>query len=266
MQQITDNIYVLVVLGMAGATLLVAGFIIIQIRSQNRLLMQRRKLQNAEIQYGKELLNAVITSQETEQRRIGMDLHDEVGSALSSLRLLIENNIPEETTGQPDNFKLKYKADIDRIINNVRNISHNLSPRLDGNFGLYDAIFDLAEEINYSGRVNMAVDFDEARAGIAIENNKALAIYRIIRELVNNTIKHAEAKTIQLGVNISNDTLLLEYYDDGKGLDNHEQQKGMGLKNIESRIKILNATHSLSLNNATGYKMSLNIPLKNNDG
>lgn len=264
MQKITDNIYILVVLGMAGATLLVAGFIIIQIRSQNKLLMQKRKLQLAEIQYSKELLNAVITSQETEQRRIGMDLHDEVGSALSSLRMLIENNISEETTERSDNFRLRYKADIDRIINNVRNISHNLSPRLEGNFGLYDAIFDLADEINYNGRVNIQVDFDESCAGIFIVNNKALAIYRIIRELVNNTIKHAGANNISLQVNINNAMLYLNYCDDGKGLDegNNELQKGMGLKNIESRISILNGTHDLSLKSGMGYQMSLVIPLK----
>lgn len=262
MQKITDNIYILVVLSMAGATLLVAGFIIIQIRSQNKLLMQKRKLQHAEIQYSKELLNAVIVSQETEQRRIGMDLHDEVGSALSSLRLLIENNLPDPDTGSPENnFKLRYKADIDRIINNVRNISHNLSPRLDGSFGLYDAILDLCDEVNYSGRLHMQVDFAEASAGIAIEGSKALAIYRIIRELVNNTIKHAGANTICLQANINDTMLLLNYSDDGKGTDKTSQpHKGMGLKNIESRINMLNGSYSLPLNNK-GYEMLLNIPL-----
>jgi signal transduction histidine kinase len=265
MSNITDNLYVLVLLGMAGTAILVISFIIIQVRNQNKLLLQKRKLQQAELQYQKELLHAVITSQETERKRIGMDLHDEVGAALSSLRLLIESNIsisPGQTPG-PD-FGSRAKSDIDKVIHSVREIAHDLAPRLDGHFGLYDAIFDLADSINNTGKMEMTVFFDEQDASLSIDNNTALAIYRIIRELVNNTIKHAGATLIELSATIVGNALLLQYKDDGTGLAPHigPAKKGMGLKNIESRMDMIGASWQLPASPAGSYQVRIHIPLK----
>jgi signal transduction histidine kinase len=90
MQNTTDNIYILVILGMAGTFLLVVSFIFFSMRNQNKLLRQRQHFQQAQIEHQKELLRAVIESQEAERKRIGQDLHDDVGTTVSGLRLLIE--------------------------------------------------------------------------------------------------------------------------------------------------------------------------------
>lgn len=120
-----DNISYLVVVGMLGVFLLITLMIVLQIRNQNKLLHQQRKLSEAEVTHQKNLLQAVITSQESERQRIGSDLHDEVGSVLSSLRLLIEKN--SITEQQDAAFALQSKQLIDRVITRVRHISHNLS-------------------------------------------------------------------------------------------------------------------------------------------
>jgi len=90
MQVSPDNIYILITLGMAGTLILVSSFILYSIRNQNKLLRQREQFQQAELAHQKELLGAVIASQEAERKRIGQDLHDDVGTTLSGLRLLIE--------------------------------------------------------------------------------------------------------------------------------------------------------------------------------
>lgn len=75
---------------MVGSFLMVGSFILLYVRNQNKILKQRQQLQYKEIEHQKELLQAIIESQETERKRIGQDLHDDVGTALSSLRLTIE--------------------------------------------------------------------------------------------------------------------------------------------------------------------------------
>jgi signal transduction histidine kinase len=96
MQKLTNDVLLLVVAGTGSIFLLVVSFILINSRSQNKMLLQRQQLQKAEIAHQKELLNAVIESQEAERKRVGRDLHDDVGTALSSLRLIIEMSKPTE--------------------------------------------------------------------------------------------------------------------------------------------------------------------------
>ena len=153
MQKITDNIYFLVAIAMIGTAFLVLSFILIIIYNSNKLLKQKRKLQEAEINYQKELLYAVIDSQEKERQRIGMDLHDEVGSSLSSLRMIMENFI-EKVKGIPesDSFCTQSKSIIDGVITNVRNISHDLSPLGKGTYDFMDALEDLKDRVNRTGK------------------------------------------------------------------------------------------------------------------
>src|ERR1700744_1857349 len=121
MQKFADNIYVLIIIGISGSFLLVVSFIIIQIRNQNRLFMQKKKLDEAEIAHQKELLQTVMESQEAERKRIGQDLHDDVGTALSNLRITIEMFNQDEKSSA-DNFRGKSKGIIDKVIQDVRNI------------------------------------------------------------------------------------------------------------------------------------------------
>ena len=156
---VNDNIAVLVILGMLGAILFAVSFMLIYIRNRNKMLKQQRKIQEAEIAHQKDLLQSVITSQETERKRIGMDLHDEVGAALSTLRIRIDRNAGENPVAAEQ--AAIYKTEIDKIITNMRNISHSLSPRISGNFGFYDAIHELSDSVNRSGKIKMEVLFDE---------------------------------------------------------------------------------------------------------
>ena len=261
MQEVGDNIYLLIIIGMFGSVLLVVSFILINIRNRNKILKQQRKIQEAEIAHQKDLLQSVISSQETERKRIGMDLHDEVGAALSTLRIKIERNAGEnETAGD---LATIYKSDIDKIIDNMRNISHSLSPRISGNFGFYDAIHELSDSVNRSGKINMAVQFDENKLPVFANEQAPMALYRVIAELVNNTLKHAAAQHIRLAVDISDSKMKIVYNDDGIGisLKSATQSKGMGMQNIESRLGIIGAEWEIQKPENGGYGMLISVPL-----
>lgn len=225
-------------------------------KAKRNKLVAAQKLQEAEISHQKDLLQSVITSQEAERKRIGMDLHDEVGAALSTLRIKIEKNA--DTDGAA------YKSDIDKIIANMRNISHSLSPRISGSFGFYDAIYELADGVNRSGKISMTVNFDENQTPAFASEQAPMAVYRVIAELINNTLKHASAKNIQLSVVLADDKMNIIYTDDGIGISKKSGQSsnGMGMQNIESRLGIIGASWSLEQPEAGGYQMNISVPLK----
>ncbi|MCG2616165.1 histidine kinase [Terrimonas sp. NA20] len=255
----TDNLYILILLAMTGTAILVFFFILLQMRHQNRMHSGRRKMQEAEIQHQKELLESVITSQEAERKRIGMDLHDEIGAALSALRINIERKSAE--LSYPVFFS-QCKTEIDQIIDNMRNIAHHLSPRISGSFGLHDAIHELADMINKTGKIKMQVLFDENKIPVFTNEQSPMALYRVLAELVNNTLKHASASQIILSVEIKDGKMELIYQDNGDGLQTTDMGKqGMGMRNIESRLSIIGAGWKLAQLQLQGYQMIINVPV-----
>lgn len=124
-----DNLYILIILSIVGAFSLIVSFVLIHFRNLNRLAKQEEQLQKAQLQYQIELLEAVIRSQEVERKRIGQNLHDDVGTVLSNLRITVE--MYQRSAGAPgslDAFTASCKTIIDKVIMEVRHISHNLSP------------------------------------------------------------------------------------------------------------------------------------------
>ncbi len=242
--------------------LLIASVYFYTQKVKRNKMMLAQKMQEAEIGHQKDLLQSVITSQEAERKRIGMDLHDEVGAALSTLRIKIEKHAGEDVVavGQAANFK----SDIDTIITNMRNISHSLSPRISGNFGFYDAVHELSDNVNQSGKINMVVNFDEDKLPEFANEQAPMAIYRVLSELINNTLKHAAAKNIKLAVEVAADKLEIDYQDDGVGIMQKADatSNGMGMQNIESRLGIIGADWQIKNPENGGYGVIISVPLK----
>jgi signal transduction histidine kinase len=263
MEEIKDNIPALVILAMTGTGLLVVSFILLYIRNQNKLLVQKKRLQEAEIKYQKELLHAVIASQEQERKRIGMDLHDEVGSALASLRMIVENFTRHDNPApEAGAFNQQCKRIIDRVITDVRSISHNLSPLTRGAYGLTDAIEDLCDNINQSGRIQVSLELNANSILSGLADTTALALYRVLAELINNTIKHAQAQHISIAFTAAEGRLVIDYADDGKGisLPAGAMSKGMGMRNIESRLGMIGATYTFEGENRP-FAMQIQLPV-----
>lgn len=263
MPPVHDNIFLLIVLSIAGSLLLAAGVVYLFVAYQRRVARQKEEMQQAALAHQKELLQAVITSQEAERKRIGMDLHDEVGAALSTLRMKVDRFAGEEKTASA--FSATCKEDIDRIVTNMRSIAHSLSPRIAGRFGFHDAIHELSDQVNRAGKVNMVVDFAEEQVPEFTNEQAPMALYRVFAELVNNTLKHANATLIRLTITLKQERMEADYQDDGKGLSPDKSGKGMGLQNIESRLDMIGGSWQVGHPPGGGYQVLITVPLKQKD-
>jgi len=262
MQKITDNIYFLILIGTAGIFLLVISFIIIQIRNQNNLLKKQRELQQAEIVYQQELLKTIIVSQEAERKRIGQDLHDDVGTALSNLRITIEmfNN----ATAAVGEFSSTCKYQIDKIVQDVRHISHNLSPPGLELYGFMGTLEDLAEFITATAKLQVNITDNTSSLTDQLSAEVSLSLYRVFEELLNNTLKHANASQVNINFDIADNHLLISYHDDGKGIAAADKtKKGMGRQNIESRLGIIGAAYEVDLPGRKGFNMNIRLKTEN---
>jgi len=261
MQKLTDNIFLLVIIATVGTFLMVASFILIYIRNQNKLLKQRQLHQNAELAHQKELLQVIIESQEQERVRIGRDLHDDVGAAISSLRMMLEMFDPGKKDTAYHQFIKSSKSIIDKMMMDVRHIAHNLSPATLMYYGLEVAIDEKCTQINQSGKLEINFNNDASvhteNLGIAVST----ALFRVLEELLNNTMKHSMATKADINFTANNDVLTIAYCDNGVGADEKLVKKGMGLQNIESRLTVIDADYLIKTSPGQGFSILINYNL-----
>lgn len=246
MQKVTDNIFLLVVFAMIGTLLLATSFIFFFLRYQRKIALQKAAMQKAEVEYSSQLLTATLTSQEEERKRIGTDLHDDVGASLSNLKMILAQ------TAETDETKEKYKPLIDNIITTVRTISHTLSPPGLELFGFEYALHELVDSFNIAGTIKVELTID-AKID-ELPKPTTLALFRVLQELLSNTIKHANAKKVSISFFNKANELYFTYTDDGKGIDLlASKNAGMGIKNIEARLKMIDATHTFVTSAGNGF-------------
>jgi signal transduction histidine kinase len=223
---------------MAIVFLLSTFVILFFVKYQRRLLAQQEARLKAEAEYQRDLLKTTINSQEAERNRIAKELHDEIGAMLTTTKLYsgqINSDLKADAlSAVTDKMNLLF----DDMIQNTRRISQDLRPVILDKLGLIEGIESLTDTINESGIIEVgfshgAVEFTDKQ--------KELNIYRIIQELLNNTLKHAAATEAQISLQEADEVCKLTYADNGKGIDHDKlkKKKGIGIKNIESRVSIL---------------------------
>jgi len=259
MQKVTDNIFLLVLFAMAGTFILAASFVFFFLKYQRRAALQKEAMQKAELEYGEQLLQATLQSQEEERKRIGRDLHDDVGASLSNLKMTMAQTVVT-AEGSPE-----YKPLIDKIITTVRNISHSLLPPGLELFGLEYTLNELVDTFNASGAIQLHFNNETGAALDELNEQTALALYRVIQELLNNTVKHAGAKNISIGCFKQDDNMIVLYSDDGAGIAADAVKKvGMGMQNIQARLKMIQAKHEITTAPGSGFSIKIILPPKEN--
>lgn len=249
-------------LAMVSLTLGIVFFVIFHQRKVTRFNAELKKLEDEKQQI---LLNASIKFQEEERNRIAADLHDDVGPLLATARLYLnENLINQEPAAQLQSI-FSAKQIIDDAIQLIRNISHSMMPPTLKNFGLESAMGDLFQKINGSGTLNASVRFHDYRTRLKLDQE--LLIFRIVQELINNIIKHSGAGFIHLTQNANATHSYFRLHHDGQGIIQTDFDRlnhvstGLGLKNIASRIKVLNGRIFFEIDPShTYYKVTLEIP------
>jgi signal transduction histidine kinase len=223
-----------------------------------------KKLKNEEISNMKteqELkeLNAMMHGQEEERNRIASDLHDRLGARLSSIKLLFQSE-QNETASK---LKGKLLDNINEAIKETREISHNLSTDMLTRFGLETALKDMVRTINEAEKIKaeLAIYGLQARLPLEVERN----IYHIALELINNTIKHAEAESITLQISQAEEEINVFYEDDGKGFDvQNVVDSGMGMRSIYARVNTISGAVYFNSKPGKGINVVMTIPVNEN--
>jgi signal transduction histidine kinase len=254
----------LLVAGIIGMLILAMAIIVFFVIYQRRMLTQQEEMNRREAEYQKELLKANIQSQEVERKRIASDLHDSVGALLSATKMYLKQIGVGKLGEDLGTIKQESIGLVEETIQNVRQISHNLLPPTLERFGFVAAVEDMAEKINQADSLIFHIDCLEPQR---FELEKEVGLYRIIQELSNNTIKHAQASNINLSIDFSNNHLEIIYKDDGIGFkmedkyDPSSRKKGLGLRSLESRATSLDANFEMQSQPGHGLSAKIIMPL-----
>lgn len=185
---------------------------------------------------------------EKEQSRIALDLHDGIGNELSAMRLQLEAFNTEN-----DSRLALIAAQAGKLIDRIRQISFNLLPETLDKEGIGAALQRLM--LSLPIRVSLSCE------GVSFEKAKELQVFRIVQELVGNTLKHASATEINIALKQDGRLVTLRFRDNGKGFDRHRAVRGAGLQNIQARAALLNAAVFLVTKPGEGVSWRLEIPI-----
>ena len=182
-------------------------------------------------------LDALIKGQQAERKRVGKDLHDRVGSLLATLRLHMSIAFSQE--GRPkqevEENQSRSLTLLDESAAEVRRISHGLADALPNDFGLSSALEDIKLAIESTG----AYQFDLISFGLEnrLPIDLEVEIYRIVQEMISNTLKHANANAIELNLTRTDSNFNLTFEDNGMGFKvDSLKAAGIGMKNIQERL------------------------------
>lgn len=245
--------------GVFGMLVLSGALVVFFIVYQRRIFAQIREREANDKIYQKALLAAAVEVQELERRRIAGDLHDEIGGLLTATRLYLRQLDPVAGTARIAAIREQSLTILDEMIQSTRRITHDLLPPVLEKFGFQAAAEDLCEWIDKSG--DLTVHFF-ALTEERMVPKRELALYRVLQELLNNTLKHAGATTIDVTIKQRRNEFTFTYKDDGCGFDPQKTDyDGLGLRNIESRVALENGVLESITSPGGGLRVAINFPV-----
>jgi two-component system, NarL family, sensor kinase len=254
--------YFAILTGMLAFGIIAVGVVIFFIRYQKRLLLQQNELHNIELQHKEDLLISNIQSVEEERRRIAKDIHDELGGIFSTLALAINQIKTEEVTNKA--VVQESRDLINTGLKSVRRISHAVMPDELELFGLHSTLENYSSTISRS--TGIEIEYTSKVDTVTLKPVAELALYRIIQELISNTLKHANATKIAILFTLAANEVIMEYKDNGNGFTYKPKQpnSGMGMKNLEGRLLVMHGTMELTSAPNKGFACTMHIPLTKN--
>lgn len=250
-----------------GTLILIFFIIFIVLLYQKRMLSYNTQMLNKEQEHQRSLLDASVEIAEQERFKIAANMHDDVGMSLNVLKLNLsraQRNV--ENRGEFDKIVLSSFEIIDNSISTIRSIANDLMPAILVNLGLMKSLRELCSQINLSGTVmvNLVAEVED----VNIDKKTELQVYRLIKEILNNTIKHAEPSFISIKMD-TGPGLMINMTHDGKGVTTKEIKlmagvsKGLGLKSILTRTQFINAKLDFIILNKNTSQVVIEVPLQN---
>jgi two-component system NarL family sensor kinase len=255
------QIYLIIAIAIVTMLVMAGAIVIFVVFYQKRMIKEQMTRQALEFEYQQKMLQAELESQETERRRLAADLHDSIGGMLSTIRVglaTMARMLPE-----PQSID-QTKQMLDDTITSVRRISRDLMPSTLEKFGLIHALKELCERFSATSKID--INFIQDGDFNSLDKTRELMIFRIVQELLNNAVKHSQAREINVSLKASS-KLCVTVQDDGVGFDaealkkDTQNGKGLGLFNIENRARLLGAKVEYGTEMKQGSKTILTLPL-----
>jgi len=210
----------------------------------------------------KNLLHTIVQTEEKERQRFAHDLHDELGPFLSALKLYL--NELQLAADDPDNRQLLFDyvhEMINEAVDIIRSITSNLTPQNMIDEGLTSSVRKMIRKLTQTGRID--VTFNTRGSDLAIEHSFVITLYRILQELINNSLKHSGGKNIQIDLAYRKKNIRMAYTEDGKGFDLKKELmsgKGIGLRSIINRIELYHGKYTFSKIQSGGFIFEMVFP------
>ncbi|WP_128547366.1 tetratricopeptide repeat-containing sensor histidine kinase [Larkinella soli] len=241
-----------------GLILSVLGVVtLVYLRRQQKLIAHQQSViaQQQIRQLEMKSLQAMIEGQEGERSRIARDLHDGLGIQLSRIKLFVEAHQEQ----LPLSVKEPLNQFLDEACTETRLISNDLRPYALSHFGLIPALEDLVQKLNLVNQTELVLEhYGELPA---LQDEASVMVYRVIQELLNNALKHAQADTITIQIMNNDETTLISVDDDGRGGDFSEHpDHGNGIANIKTRIDYLGGQVMWQSEPGKGTSVMISLP------
>ncbi|MDN5217001.1 sensor histidine kinase [Fulvivirgaceae bacterium BMA12] len=252
------------VLGLLLATILLALLVMKNFQKKKLIAQQSEELKKQQIeQLLKEQeitgIDAMLKGQETERKKIAEELHDSLGSSLSTLKLYINNLDHGQGAEVFQNHLTKAEKLLDETYQQVRKIAHNKSAGVLMNKGLVPAVRATANKI--SAAKKLQIEVIDVGLSERLENSVEIAIFRSIQELLSNVVKYSDASEAIVQITQHDDALNIVVEDNGKGFQPEKTPYGMGLTNIQNRLDKLNGQMNIDSSPGNGATVIINVPV-----
>jgi len=237
-----------VLIGCIFAAIVIAYFVITILKHHKRSL-----------RLYKERLRAEITTLENERERIAADLHDELAPVLLAANMNM-NSLEIESTEDREIVR-KTSRNIENSIGRIREISNNLLPAALLRKGLIVALQESIENLKRKTDLEIILHYEDIPE---LEHEKLINIFRMVQEIIQNTIKHSKATILRINLDKKNRMLLISTNDNGIGFDYKKKvsdNSGLGLRNLYSRTEMLKGKMYLESKIGKGTIFSFEIPL-----
>lgn len=261
-----EEIRFAIILGSLLLVILVLLIIIAIILYRNRQVKHRKEKQELEKNLAQILLQSQLEIQEQTLKNISQEIHDNIGQVLSLAKLNLSTMEPDN----PDELKEKIadsKKLVSKAIQDLRDLSKSMNTDNIEALGLVRAV---EYEVDMIRKAGFKTELNVEGSKIRLEPQKELILFRIIQEVTNNIIKHAEAASIEISIAYTESELKIEVKDDGKGFDlsplnENSSAFGLGIRNMHSRAKLINADFNMNSEMGKGTTVSLMVPLNNHN-
>ncbi len=255
-----------IILISGSAISLIILVILIAINQKRRKVESAKRINDLINQQEIASLQGVLEGQEKERKRVAIDLHDGLGGMLSMVKLHFSSLEEKIDTSNPVKEKFLSASELlDLAASEVRMISHDLMSGVLAKFGLLPALEDLGAKINETGQIELNLIVDNMNG--SLDGEQELQVYRIVQELVGNTLKHAKASEITIQLNENDESVNLMVEDDGVGFDpvKLRQEAGIGLENLKARVAKLGGMLNIDSGKGVGTSISIDIPIITHD-